>query len=397
MHVDQLRDVARTHPRRVDTAIRRLVQAGRLDAVFGDRHPNPAIKALPAEPISVQLEKLSSSLGEDAWIYPTPQALRTKVKPGAHRGRPFTRRLARGEHQFSFDAFDPMILYTYRDDPRYLYHNSDFGGWISVRDEFYESGIMYGRDEVLLRGFGFCFNERGERAVAALLYDLSGLSPQHQQNWHNRRLKGDFTLHPMYWRWVCGEWPNGHSIFSAVIQEIKVINRLSELMGKPCLFGDEFDERPDRFTFLLTPTQEEYNSFAQVLDKVVVENMQGRFFDGDIEPFLVHHRSGGAIERERKRPIAMLAEWLDKYYVSEGGEPEEVIQTLREIRRQRNKPAHVLQPNTYDPTLFDKQRELMIRVYKSLKLLRMIFQTDEECAGFKLPRFVDDGSSIWTR
>jgi YD repeat-containing protein len=392
---DQVRRVVHARPATIDLAVRTLIEAGRLTAVFGDIHPNPAIKALPDEPVALQLAKFSSHLRTSAWLFPTRELLRTQVKPGAYRGRPFTRRLARGEHQFTYDAFDPVILQTYRDDPRYLYHNSDFGGWISVRDEFFESGSMYKRDQVLLRGFGFCFSETRERVVAALLYDLFGLSPQHQQNWNNRRLKGKFKLHPAFWRWVLGEWPNGLSIFGAVLQEIKVINRLSELMGKAPLFRDEFEERPTRFTFLLTPTVEEYDGFVQVLDKIVVENIDEKFFRGDVEPFILHNRKGGVVERERKKSIAMLAEWLVAFYT--GSETNEIISTLRKIRRLRNTPSHVVQPNVFKPELPETQRTLMIEVHEAVRLLRMIFHTDPSCRHFKLPRFVDDGSIIWTR
>ncbi len=378
----------------VETAVTRLVEAGRLSAVFGDVHPNPAIKALPDEPVVDQLAKLSR-FKTSAWLYPTPQTLRASVKAGAHRGRPFTKRLARGEHQFAFYAFDPIILAMYRDDPRYLYHDSHFGGGVSIRDEFFECGRMYKRDEVLLKSFGFCFGPDGERAVAGLLYDLSGLSPEHQQNWNNRRLKGDFRLHPAFWRWVNGGWPNGLSIFSAVLAEIAVINQLCALMGKPRLFRDEFHECPVRFTFLLVPTLDEFNAFVQVLDKVVVENMTQDFFDGDIEPFKFHNRGDGVIERERKRPIAMLAEWLETFY--SGSEVNEIVSTLRRIRRLRNKPAHTLPANVYEPELRETQRKLMNEAHEAIRLIRMIFQTDRACRNFKLPRFVDDGSRIWIR
>jgi hypothetical protein len=378
----------------VETTVTRLVAAGRLSAVFGDVHPNPAIRALPDEPVADQLAKLSR-LKTSAWLYPTPQMLRTTVKAGAHRGRPFTKRLARGEHQFAFYAFDPIILTMYRDDPRYLYCDSHFGGHVSIRDEFFECGRMYKRDEVLLKSFGFCFGPNGERVVAGLLYDLAKLSPEHQQNWNNRRLKGDFRLHPAFWRWVNGGWPTGLSIFSAVLAEIAVVNQLCALMRKPHLFRDAFSDCPVRFTFLLVPTVDEYNAFVQVLDKVVVENIAEEFFGGDIEPFKFHNRGDGVIERERKRPITMLAEWFEAFYT--GSESHEIISTLRKIRRLRNKPAHTIQANMYDLALREAQHTLMSETHEAIRLIRMILQTDRACRNFKLPRFVDDGSKIWIR
>jgi hypothetical protein len=376
------------------TAVEHLIRAGRLSAVFDDAHPNPAIKALPEQPIPEQLAKVAAR-ADSAWLYPTAARLREVVKPGAFRNRPFTKRLARGEHQFEYCAFDPVVLLTYRDDPRYIYHDAHFSGSITIRDEFFDCGRVYKRDEILLKSFGFCFSKTGERFAAGLLCDLSGLSPEHQQGWNNRRLEGDFHLHPAFWHWVCGGWPIGMSVFDAVLQEMRAVNQLSALMGKPPLFRKDFEACPSRFTFLLVPTVDEYNAFVQVLDKVVVENLCEDFFEREIEPFEVRERDDGLLERERKRPISMLREWLGANYT--GSETDEVIGTLRKIRRLRNKPSHTLELNAYDPQLRTVQRNLMSEVHEALRLLRMIFQTDRACRHFKLPRFLEDGAKIWLR
>jgi hypothetical protein len=65
-------------------AIKELIAEGRLDLVRGDEHPNSHIKALPADPVEVQLEKIDTS-GLEGCLYPTPSLLKeTQVLAKLH-------------------------------------------------------------------------------------------------------------------------------------------------------------------------------------------------------------------------------------------------------------------------------------------------------------------------
>lgn len=185
-----------------------LIQQDKISMVFGDAHPNPHIKAFDEDAPDVQIEKLlNTDLLAQACIYPSRSHLKNIVEPAAYQGKPFTLRLALGEPQLSYESFDLRILEFYRNDPRYFYETDDTQGMISVHDKYYESDHMMESDQVLLESFGFSFDSILSRAVAVFLSYLSDLSPEHQQIWNARIVKGDYTLHPAYFMSTMGEWP----------------------------------------------------------------------------------------------------------------------------------------------------------------------------------------------
>ena len=88
-----------------------LVTRGLISLNFGDRHPNPHVQALPPEPVEIQLDKLGKSpdFGQ-VCMYPTAAHLKSVVNVDEYRDRPFTARLALGEHLFVFVPFDLRVL-----------------------------------------------------------------------------------------------------------------------------------------------------------------------------------------------------------------------------------------------------------------------------------------------
>jgi hypothetical protein len=79
---------------------------------------------------------------------------------------------------------------------------------------------------------------------------LSDLTPEHQQIWKAREVDERCTLHADYYRSsFLGEWYERISVFDAIIHEIREINVLSSMLGRPNLFRQEFEtsNRPDGF------------------------------------------------------------------------------------------------------------------------------------------------------
>ena len=98
-------------PFAVIRAVRQLLSRGSVTAVFGDVHPNGAIKALQDEPKRVMLRKFASRHKRRyAFIYPSAALLRRRVDRSQYQSRPFTLRLALGEPQLTHLAFDPAVL-----------------------------------------------------------------------------------------------------------------------------------------------------------------------------------------------------------------------------------------------------------------------------------------------
>lgn len=374
-----------------------LIQRGKISLNFGDIHPNPYIKAFPEEPIEKQREKLINSNLENVCAYPTSAHLSLTVSLSDHTDRPFTRRLALGEPQLAFESFDLSVLEFYRNDPRYSYTTNDISGHISVSNEYFESAEMQESDQILLQTFGFSYDSDLNRAVAVFLRYLSHLSPQHQQLWNAKILQGDYKLHPDYYRSsILGEFPERVSIFDAFIEELHIINEMCKLMNRPPLFRDELRDKPREFCFLIRPTLKEYNDFVHLLDKIISENINREFFLNDIELQSEELRRDGRIVVRQKGTIQLLDEWLRLKSRTPDREPiEEMIQTFKEIRQLRQHPAHSIAEDVFDQKYFKQQRDLIIRAYSGIRLLRLIFENHPKVKGYSIPDYLKKGE-IWT-
>lgn len=393
--LDQLRRRLKIAEAALLRAVRALVRRGAIAAVFGDIHRNAYIRALRDEPISSQLAKLSGTAF--LCLYPTESTLAKVVPTDMYADRPFTRRLALGEPQLAYSAFDLAVLESYRNDPRYVFEAGDAGGMISVTDEHFESKGMAERDQVLLRSFGFCYGPKKRRAVGVFLRYLSDLSPEHQRIWHARMLTGDYKMHPDYWDSAMGRFPKGASIFEALLAEMTLINRMAAAMGRGQLFKQDFsDSRPVEFSFLLRPTRKEFDAFVQTLDKMLSENIDTAFFQGEIERERWEKRKTGENVPKPKGSITMLQEWVNGYFRAKDPSVPALFKTLKEIRTLRSHPSHALRENVYDETLFETQRELIIRAFQAVQTLRLILAYWPETKDCEVPRILRGQTEIWT-
>jgi hypothetical protein len=383
----------------IRTILAHLLESGQLSLEFGARHPNPNVKALPPLPAAEQLAELATNDLEYACIYPTTTELERKVKRGDCQDRPFTRRLMLGEAQLEHHAFDLSVLEFYRNDPRYSYETNDVGGWISIRDEFFvENSHTHERDKVGLQTFGFGYNESFARAVVVFTWYLASLSPEHQQIWNAKRLDGRFELHPDYYRCaILGEWPTRLSIFEALTAELKHINEMARLMGKPALFRNEFADRPQGFTFLIRPTTKEFNDFVLLLDQMMSDNINKDFFRGDLALDTEAVRSDGKIVATSKGTIQLLEDWFKRMMRLSDPKPfDALVATFRRVRKLRQSPAHKVEDNAFNQELFKEQRQIVIEAYSAIRAIRLLLANHPKVREYKVPAMLFNGE-IWDR
>jgi len=377
-----------------------LVSDGRGTIVFGDIHPNPHIRAFADEPLEEQLKKLESTALEHSCLYPSAQYLSTVVSPADYQDRPFSRELALGAGQLEFRSFDLTVLESYRNDPRYHYDNDDIRGKISVTDEFYESDQMQEKDQIILETFGFSYDEQMNRAVAVFLIYLSRLSPEHQQIWNSKRLSGEFKLHPDYYRsCILGAWGSGVSILNAFIKELKIINLMCDAMGRPTFFRETFEiNRPRNFSFLVRPTQEEFNDVIMTLDKMMSENINKKFFKDEVAVETEEERGDGKIVVRQKGTISILEDWLAIRGYPKNPDPlKDMLSTFKQVRKLRQKPAHSVREDVFDQAFFHKQRELIVSAYAAIRTIRFVFANHPavKAADINIPVLIQKGN-IWT-
>lgn len=375
-----------------------LVLQGKIEINFGDKHINPHIKAFELDNKDEQIFKVNGIGLNSACAYPTKEHLKTVVDVNEFKDRPFTLKIALGEPVLNYAVFDLSVLESYRNDPRYSYSIDDIGGWISVSDEYYRSLDMKTSDKILLQSFGFCY-EKGtmNRAVAVFYCYLSKLTPEHQQIWNVKTLNGNYLLHPDYERSSAGYFYEKESIFIAFVEELHTINEFSRLMNRPDFFHHSYREnRPKEFGFLIRPTLKEFNSFVHLLDKMIADNIDIAFFQNEISYTIEKTRSDGKVLVKDKGTITLLKEWLDaKVKLPDPKPKDKMIETFREIRKMRMKPAHKIDEDRFEQEYFQKQRKLMIEAYCALRTLRLIFANHPKTRNYKVPDWLYKGE-IWS-
>lgn len=375
-----------------------LIRNDKISLNFGDIHPNPHVKAFAEEPSEKQIEKLRSSDLKHTCAYPSCSHLKEVVDPLNYQGRPFTLRLGLGEAQLSYESFDLSVLEFYRNDPRYDYSNTDIHGCI-IGDDNEGMTELSASDQIYLKTFGFSYDSDLNRAVASFLIYLSRLSPEHQQMWNAKIVKGDYSLHPDYYRTaILGRLQEGISVFTAFIWELHCINEICALIRRPQLFREDLSEkeRPRSFGFLIRPTLKEYHDFIHTLDKLIAENINRRFFLNDISFEYDEVRKDGKVVVRQKGTIQILDEWLEKMFRVQNRQPiEEMLDTFREIRRLRQRPAHAIDDDIFDQKYFKQQREVIMKAYEAIRVLRLILKRFPGALRYEIPDYLESGE-IWT-
>lgn len=374
-----------------------LVKEGKVEINFGDRHPNPHIKAFELESKDSQITKIKNIGLGYACAYPTREHLENVVDISVFKDRPFTLRIALGEPVLNYAAFDLSVLESYRNDPRYIYFTDDVGGLISISDEHYHSLEMKPSDKILLESLGFCYEkDTFNRAVAAYYCYLTRLTPEHQQKWNGKILEGEYLLHPDYARSSSGRFYERESIFVAFIEELHTINEFAGLMGRARLFHKSYKgSRPREFSFLIRPTLKEFNYFVHLLDKMISENIDKDFFQNEIPYQTERNRPDGKIIVRPKGTVTLLKEWLDRKVITPDPKPRDtMIQTFRKIRQMRMKPAHKVDENRFEQEYFKRQRQLMIEAYSAVRTLRLILANHPKTKTYEVPDWLFKGA-IW--
>lgn len=358
-------------------AFKALVRKGIEDDILTARvDGNPHIRAFSNIPKDKILESFDASeYPGHICLYPHEKRLINSNKLAKYSQSPYELELARGAGQLDYRTFDLSVLEYYRNDPRYSYETDFIHGQISITDEFFESDSVPEHDQILLQTFGFAYDDDLNRYVAVFLRYLSNLSPEHQRVWAAKEVKGNIKLHPDYYASsILGSWGSRMSIFRAFTEELKIINEMSVLIGKPALFRNSYEEEtPKEFGFLLRPTQSEFNNFMLLLDKMISDNINKKFFQNDVELESEKEREDGKIIVTPKGTIQILEDWINKYFRPADSEPiANMMKTFRKVRKLRQKPAHKVNADGFDQELFKQQRNIVINAYDAVRTLRLI-------------------------
>jgi len=376
-----------------------LIEEGLLDLVRGDGHPNPHIKALPADAVEDQLQKIRELGLGDGCLYPTPAVLEKRVDRRKYRGRPFSLEIALGGAQLSFRAFDPRVLEWYRNDPRFSYQVDDIHGSIYFKDEGSSSHTL-SKDHFYLEHFGFAYDEEQRRAVAVFLWDLHKLRPEDQRHWNEHIRSTPHTLHPDYFRTsILGQFPDGVSIFDAFLHEKHHINEMCKEIGWSPMFKSNHEayQRPDGFGFMIRPTRKELSDFYLKLDQLMSDDIDQTFFKG-MEIEIVGKTDDGREVRQRKGTITLLEEWIGQNFRPKDKEPlTRLLKTFRDIRKLRSQhAAHNVTDNDFNEDYLIEQRDAIKKAYIAIRTIRLMIKNHPKLREYEVEEWLQSGR-IWTK
>lgn len=150
----------------------------------------------------------------------------------------------------------------------------------------------------------------------------------------------------------------------------------------------QYEEKPENFGFLILPTLREYESFCHTLDRMMSENINEEFFDGEINQFDL--RNGQ--ELDKIRGITKLDIWITKSFdIVEPNRKMEMIKTFRDVRELRSKPAHIHLKNEWSLSYYHFQRKLIYRAYTAIRTLRLILAIHPDCDDVKVSDWLYKG------
>lgn len=378
--------------------IRAAVGAGEIELAFYSHCSNPHIRRLPCLPVVKQLELQTTEPVGHTNAYPTAATVRDSVDINQWNDKPYAKAMYLGAAELDWVGFEPSVLDRYVRDPRYTVSFTDYSGSISISDEYYESGEMQERDRVILQTFGLGYivreGSKDKKRVVLVFYRyLAQLSPEHQQYWRTFESASKPKILDQYYKnSIVGDFADRTSFFSGIFAELKVIDEITQHVYGATLFRDTNEpERLGALSIFFLPTLRNYNEFILELDKTLSDNLNKKFFkDEQLEEETL--RSDGKVVVTQKGTLRLLEEWLKKNIRwTDPNAVEEIMASLKQVRKERQAPAHKTTEDQYDPEYDEKQGRILESVYLSLMHIRRTLQKHPKAPAIELSPYIAEG------
>jgi len=390
------------HLKTIRSSIRELIQDEKISLYWDPE--NPHIKRFPNKSIEEQLKWLDEQnidliekeshiqkFGElevvmsklQCCVYPSEKYLKETQPKNKFSNKPFTRMLLHGEAQMDPIFFRPKVLYEYRDDPLYELRRTGVSGSI------YYSGK---NDKVFIKTFGTGIgNELTKYEVTVVVYlsYLKNLDSFNQERWFRYMLpnQNEYRIHPDYAiPTLLGSWEFNESPYVAFLEEINTINKMSCLcFGRPMFKKEYTSEDLPLFSYILIPSEKEYNDFAKTLNNIFVDNLDIKLFE---------ERGIQLKEGElTKGSITLLEEWLTENFRVTDFEPINNMLNImkKDVRKTRSKSSHEEIKNVVNNDYFEKQRVLINKAYEAIRMLRLILANHPKAKDIKISHWLYEG------
>lgn len=371
-----------------------LFKENSIDVISSKFILNPHIKLfnlnVPEEEV---IEEIENNYNEIV-LYPSEKVLENET---VNIKKPFTEELIKGKPQLEVVYFSVEILEEYYNNPKYDITFNGYKGNINLKEQYTnEDNYEYVRD--------FCMaykkNNINKRAVGIILRDLTSLSETNQLKWYVKRIENqeDYKAEPDYIRNLLGDWASCYWIYDCLLEEMKLVNKMCDCMKLPHIFKKEYDIEDDEmrhYKTILLPTENNYNKFLMILEKLLVNNLNSNAFISKNPDF----RNVENIKNEdgtQKATVKLFSEWLQLNISGNDRVQNDIIVPLKKIRKLRQKPAHDLQADVYDETIWEKQNNLIKEMYGTIRIIRLLFYNHPQAKLVKIPEYLYRGENIVT-
>lgn len=362
--------------------IKTLVEGERIEVVFAETDDNPHIRRIPQSMRKPFQDLLPQCDITNACLYPGKME-KSNIDPSNFEGGPFTKRLWLGDSSLELEFFSLDVLERYRNDPRYIFEMHSVGGSIYTSEPFFDDP-NFTDQHAFIQTFGIGYDSQDHHVLCVPLCDLTKLSASHQVIWERYRISKSCRLNDISFQaWIFGGWPDKYPIYDALLEEMRIINKQCKAGLGRCLFKDEFSSTPNGYGVLLRPTEKEFLNFADVLDKMLSENIDPNFF---VSP----------VRQPPVGTIGLLKEWLLTTLTVTANEHPAIgiARSFNKVRKARSKRSHQLVQDVFDYQYQERQRELIMTAYGGIRTLRLVFQNLPGAENVSVPKELKDGRIV---
>lgn len=360
----------------INDVLKDLIKEGKIAIITSRQDDNPHIIRFGFSSIAEQLDFFNNTKSNTSFcIYPTRALLEQVLTETSDDIKfPFRKMLRYGYPQFKALYFSWDVLYRYATDPRYEYEFSDYSGSITTSPN---SGLR--DDQIInLKTFGIGRDDSNSHVVVAFPRYLAELPSSIQIEWEAKLITnqdGCKVLQNYLDNQFRCSWNFPQTVYRSLLEEIQNINRITETVFMRKFFRKEYKKAELRnFDMITLPSNKEYSDFVLLLEKILVSNIDDKFFD---TIGISRKDSEGNI----KGSLKCLSEWLDEVCPQARNE---IVQPLKDLRKKRQKPAHEIGNNTYDSKLVEEQQKLTEPVFWSLFKLRKLLQSHPKANNINL-------------
>lgn len=319
-------------------------------------------------------------------LYPTPKAMKAHA-PALTHTHPYRDRMTMGGGTLELAFFDLAALEGYVNDPNFTF---EFGDGFKFSTA---PASDYNDDDLLNLEAGYAYDHtvdyRGDEAIrrywTAFLCDLVDLPARHQTRLSTFERGGkDLSPHPDWWqRQIGGRWLDHIGPFTKILCELKAINELWNIAYDADLFATI--DRPRAWGWVLRPTTGSWNEFIHLTDKLLSDNLRPKGLDA----------AGAPKTDARGNNMGTLGRLQELILASSSTATVEgvrsVLEPLRQVRKERQAPAHKIADTVTDGNVVNRQRDLLRDIAYSLDAVRAFVQTHPavRSAGWKPPRYLN--------